>query len=289
MAVHNCRPFLSAAVESVLTQTYTDFELIIIDDGSTDGSAQRLRDYAARDRRIRLVVQANVGLTVSLNRGVDVARGEYIARMDGDDVCLPTRFERQVHYLDRHPNCVLVGGQVRLINEDGRPIHDSGIPSVDSATGGVEGLKRTHTEIDRALLEGRWPLVHPAVMMRRDAVRAVGGYDERFVTNQDHDLFLKLAEVGQLANITDVVIKYRRHRGQVTTSSDGRDFSSKLALKKARRAACRRRGRPIPGDLRWTAVAQVALRKLLSQTPCWSSLQNGWGHVMRLRSIVRGR
>jgi len=289
MAVHNCRPFLAAAVESVLTQTYTDFEFIIIDDGSTDGSAQRLRDYAARDGRIRLVMQSNAGLTVSLNRGLDMARGEYIARMDGDDVCLPTRFERQVHYLDRHASCVLLGGQVQLINEDGRPTLDAGGLTVDSATGVVKGLKRTHTEIDRALLEGRWPLVHPAVMMRRDAVRAVGGYDEWFVTNQDHDLFLKLAEVGQLANIAEVVIKYRRHRDQITASSDSRDFSSKLALKNARRAACRRRRRPLPEDLRWTAVAQVALRKLLSQTPFWSSLQTVWAHVMRLKSIVWSR
>jgi len=289
MAVHNSRPFLARAVESVLAQTYTDFEFIIIDDGSVDGSAQRLRAYAARDRRIRLVVQPNAGLTVSLNRGTGMARGDYIARMDGDDVCLPNRFEQQVRYLNQHDDCVLVGGQVRLIDESGQPVLDSEMPPEDEATGVAEGLTQMHWKIEEALLQERWPLVHPAVMMRRVAVRAVGGYDERFVTNQDHDLFLKLADVGPLANIPEVVLKYRRHPEQVTTNSDGRDYDSMLALKKIRRAAYRRRGRPLPEDLRWIAVLRAALRNMLSQTPFWSSMRNGWRHVIRLKSIVLSR
>jgi glycosyltransferase involved in cell wall biosynthesis len=128
MAVHNNRSLLDNAVESVLNQTYTNFEFIIIYDGSTDGSTERLQQYAAQDERIRLTVQANAGLTRSLNRGLAKARGAYIARMDGDDICRPDRLAQQVRHLDRHADHVLVGGQVLLVDEKGSVVRDSVMP-----------------------------------------------------------------------------------------------------------------------------------------------------------------
>ena len=199
MAVYNGEKYLRQAVNSVLTQTFTDFEFVLIDDGSTDSSPQILRDYAQADARIRLVSRPNKGLTKTLNEGLHLARAPYIARMDSDDICLPERFARQVEFLDAHPKVLLVGAQVELIDPDGDPISLK------------HGIENTAEEIDEALLNKGWPLVHPAVMMRRDAVLAIGGYCEKYITNQDHDLFLRLSETGPLANLPEPLLQYRQH------------------------------------------------------------------------------
>src|SRR3954468_5693657 len=114
LAVYNARRYLRQAIDSILAQTFTDFEFIIIDDGSTDDTLAILREYEKRDGRIRLISRPNKGLTTTLNEGLALARGEFLARMDGDDVALPTRFEKQVTYLRDHPECVLVGSRVLL-------------------------------------------------------------------------------------------------------------------------------------------------------------------------------
>ena len=124
MAVYNAERYVAEAVESILNQTFGDFEFLILDDGSTDGSLDILRRYAERDPRIRLTSRPNQGLVASLNELVDQARGEFIARMDADDVSLPERFQREVDYLRDHPECVLVGSRVRLIDPDGDPLCD---------------------------------------------------------------------------------------------------------------------------------------------------------------------
>ena len=276
MAVYNNRPFLDEAVESVLNQTYTDFEFIIIDDGSTDGSTKRLQQYAATDERIRLTVQANEGLTVSLNRGLAAAQGAYIARMDGDDICSPNRFAQQVRYLDRHADHVLVGGQVLLIDEKGATVRDSVVPPSDPNTGRMRRLKLRHEDIEESLLNQQWPLVHPAVMMRREALYAIDGYDERYVTKQDADLFLRLAEVGELANLNTVVLEYRLHENQVTAQIEGQD-----TLWQIRRRAHRRRGLPIPHELTRRGAFQRKVRTALKD--------HGWlERVQQVRRLLRG-
>src|SRR2546428_1522930 len=119
MAVHNGEPHLRAAVESVLAQTYPDFELLIVDDGSTDGSADVVRSY--EDRRIRLLEnERNLGQIPSLNRALREAHGEYVARLDHDDLCLPERLERQVEELDAEPSAALAGTWIDVVDEDGR-------------------------------------------------------------------------------------------------------------------------------------------------------------------------
>lgn len=116
LSVYNDAKYVGVAIESVLAQTFTDFELIIIDDASTDESLSIARDFA--DERIRIVEnEENLGLTKSLNKGISLAQGKYIARMDSDDICLPTRFEKQVAYLDAHPDVGVCGGWVELIGE----------------------------------------------------------------------------------------------------------------------------------------------------------------------------
>jgi len=281
MSVYNGRPFLETAVESILDQTFADFEFIIIDDGSSDGSTALLREYAEQDERIRLFEQQNVGVTASLNRGLREVRGEYIARMDADDVCHPERLEKQVAYLGRHPNCVAVGGQALLINEEGEPIRCSGASPGSDGRGRMKGLKQDHRSIENELLDGGWPLLQPAVTMRREAVEDVGGYDERFEQNQDHDLFLKLAEVGRLSNLSSTVLKYRRHSEQATAQQSGRNFAAKYRKAKIRREAYLRRCHPLPDELRLTSLVGLLLRRGLSKTAMWPYVQRAWSALRR--------
>src|SRR5688572_17248865 len=174
MTVYNTERYVAEAVDSVLGQTFRDFEFIIIDDGSTDGSPFILRNAAARDPRIRLVSRPNTGIVRAANEGIALAAGPYIARMDSDDVCLPRRLETQLRYLDEHPECVLVGSRVTVVDPYGSPVLESMQPL-------------THEEIDAELLGsgGGWAIVQPSAMMRTDAVRRVGGY--RGVHNVSED------------------------------------------------------------------------------------------------------
>ena len=197
LPVHQAEHTLASAVESVLAQTFEDFELIAVDDGSTDGSRRILERFAGEDNRVRVFSRENRGLVTTLNEASGTARGEYLARMDADDLCEPQRFERQVAHLDAHPGCVAVGSRVLLIDAEGSPIR-----TFAEAT--------THDEIDGAHLAGQGGAIcHPAVMLRAEALKRVGGYDPAMKHAEDIDLFLRLAEVGSLANLPDVLLRYR--------------------------------------------------------------------------------
>ena len=203
MSVHNGRDYLAEAIDSVLGQTFADFEFLIVDDGSIDGSAAMLEAYAARDDRVHVISQANQGLTRSLNTALALAKGEFIARFDADDVSLPDRFQRQVTALRLDPDMVLLGTEVELITHDGLRL-------------GIRRHAGEHDEIRRRLLLGDGgALTHPVVMMRRSAVEAVGGYDESFPVGQDLDLFLRLTEVGKAANLAETLLLWRQHDSSV--------------------------------------------------------------------------
>src|SRR5579884_2731916 len=165
MTVYNGQRYLPQAVRSILAQTFADYEFLIVDDGSTDRTPVILQQFSRVDARIRLFRHDNVGLTKSLNRALLHVRGRYLARMDADDVSLPERFARQVSFLEAHNEHVLIGGRCLLIDPDGYPICQK------------REIVYEHEQIDRSLMAMGWPLVHPAVMMRTEAVRKVGGYD----------------------------------------------------------------------------------------------------------------
>lgn len=203
MPVYNAGKYLRSAMESVLAQTFTDFELIAVDDGSKDDSLAILREFEAKDPQVKVISRANTGIVGALNDGLVAASGELVARMDSDDLSTPDRFEKQVAFLREHPDHVLVGSQVMLIDSNGAAL----CPKRDT--------EYTHDAIDAGHLSGRWPLVHPTVMMRRDAVRNVGGYRAKYQWLEDLDLFLRLAEVGKLASLKDVLLQYRLHTGSV--------------------------------------------------------------------------
>jgi glycosyltransferase involved in cell wall biosynthesis len=198
MPLYNARPYVAQAVRSVLDQTFTDFELIIVDDGSTDGSAELVDKTAAGDARLRLIRQANGGVSVASNRATELARGDFMARVDADDICLPNRLETQVKFLRAHPECVAVGSRVEFIDGEGEPLFE------------MPGIALSHEEIDRGLLNVEWTILQPATMFRSQAVRAVGGYRTDLHIHEDHDLFLKLAEIGKLANVNEVLFQYRQ-------------------------------------------------------------------------------
>lgn len=204
MPVYNCERYLRDAIESVLKQTYEDFEFVIVDDGSTDRTPAVLQAYADSDRRIRVLARPNTGIVGALNNGLALCRGEYIARMDGDDIALPQRFDRQVRYLDAHSECVAVGSASLRIDSDGDPISVLSVPS-------------EHEAIDLQNISGaRGGITHPTAMIRRSAIGQLGGYREEYLWSEDLDLFLRLAEVGRLANLQEVLLLHRMHLKKVS-------------------------------------------------------------------------
>ena len=236
MPVYNGERYLAEAVESVLHQRFSDFEFLIFDDGSTDRSAAIVEAACGGDPRLRLFRKAHAGHTPWLNEGLQIARGEFIARMDADDVARPERFSRQVGYLEENPECLAVGTQALFVDPDGDPIAPTDTPLA-------------HEEIDRRHLEpgtGGSMITHPSVMMRADAVRATGGYRNEYHLAEDLDLFLRLAERGKLANLPEVLLEYRIHPKGVGIAQRARQLQRVDA---ARRDAYRRRGLELSGGV----------------------------------------
>lgn len=227
MSVHNGERFLPMALESILEQSFRDYEFIIVNDGSTDATASMLESYQRADSRVRVLHQENRGLVMSLNQGVELARGMYIARMDSDDIAVGDRLERQVREMERCPKVGVIGGAVEVIDAMGRVLGTMRFPTRD-------------VEIKGRLAVGECALCHPAVLMRTDVVRSVGGYRAVAVDAEDYDLWLRIADRYQLGNLGTVVLRYRRHAGQVSVERFRRQALSALAACSA--ALSRRRG-----------------------------------------------
>lgn len=195
MPAFNAAEFLDEAVCSILDQTFRDFEFIIVDDGSTDNTASILRKYAKADSRVRVFPQANEGMIPALNRGCRLARGRYIARMDADDISLPHRFEKQVHYLEINSEVGIVGTWITQIERTGSlrgDWHPSALPKV---------LKWIH------FFGGC--VCHPAVMMRREVLEAINFYRSDALHAEDIDLWLRASAITEFGNVPEVLFKYR--------------------------------------------------------------------------------
>lgn len=191
--------FLRAAVASVLAQSLQDLELVVVEDPGERSAAPVLA--ALGDRRIRHVVNpTRAGLAKSRNQAVNLAAAEYVAIIDGDDICLPGRMQRQADFLDAHPEVAVVGCQIEVLGADGR-------------SRGGRAYPTDHAAIRRALRRYN-PLPHPGVMFRRSAVQAVGGYRDAAPACDDYDLWSRLARAGRdFANLPEVLIRYRLHPG----------------------------------------------------------------------------
>ena len=232
MSVCNGSAYLSQAIESILSQSWCDFEFIIIDDGSKDETLGILRTYESKDTRIDVVSRGNTGLTRALNEGISRSRGQFIARMDADDIAEPSRLDLQVGYLQTHPECVAVGCSLLLTDPDGDPLAEEEPPL-------------THDQIVVKLWSGIGALPHPTAVIRRDALNSVGGYRESFLCAQDLDLWLRLADVGYLANLPQALLRYRLHPESVTSQNRELQLAS---AERAVREAYQRNNERLPSE-----------------------------------------
>jgi hypothetical protein len=254
MSVFNGERFLCEAVESILGQSLSDFEFIIIDDGSTDRSGSILKAYEARDPRIRIYPQENRGLIESLNRGCGLARGKYIARMDADDIAVPDRLAWQIDFMEKHPEVAVVGGAVEFMDRVGKVLR-------------VAGRPLHNDEIQRVILNQSGVMWHPTVVIRKAAFVQMGGY-RNVVDAEDYDLWLRMAEMFELANLPQVLLKYRLHPGQVSVAKCTKQALGATAAKAA--AIARRSGKPDPlestGEITPASLAGLGVSEAMQHT-----------------------
>lgn len=218
MSVYNAERYVAEAIQSILGQTEGRFEFLIVNDGSRDASGSIIDRYAAQDSRIRAIHQENRGLIASLNRMLDEARAPLVARMDSDDVSRPERFAVQLAWMQAHPDIAVLGTNTDELDADG-----AFFPCSD--------FHPEHPADIRERLMAASAMCHPSVMMRRDVIRALGGYRAAFRHCEDYDLWLRVSERHDLYNLPDRLFLYRRSPDQV---------SEKHILVQAIGAACAR-------------------------------------------------
>lgn len=202
--VFNGNGFLPAAIISILNQTYKNFELIVIDDGSTDNSFDIMKRFAKQDSRIRVYRNSqNLNIANTLNRGIKLAKSQYIARMDADDVALPHRLEKQMHFLLTHPPVVIVGGQCQTIDITGKVIGQKHFPV-------------SNQNIKEALFTSN-PIQHPTAIINRALLpNDFAWYNPALPPAEDYDLFFRLAKYGTFHNLKSIVLQYRQYLGSET-------------------------------------------------------------------------
>ena len=232
MAVCNAERYLTEAIQSIVDQTFRNLELVVVDYGSTDHSISIVSDCVSRDNRIRLLEIPPCVLPAARNAGCYRARGRYIAIMDADDIALRDRLDREVAYMEAHPQAALLGGGVEFVDSLGKSLLTHRHPTDDR-------------EIRRELLTHSvfW---HPTIIMRREAFVAVGGYRPVFVCAHDYDLAVRIAEQYECANLDEVVLRYRFHAGQLSTEKQRLQTLCVLATRAS--AAARRNGQSDPLD-----------------------------------------
>lgn len=231
LPVYNARQFVGDAVDSILSQTMSEFLLYIVDDGSTDGSGDLIAEKAARDPRIRLLRQENRGIVASLNRMLEQVETPFVARMDADDIALPERFARQLEHMEGRARLGALGTQFEEIDAAGRKMASH--TAMPIGTSGV-----------RAELEYRQPIANPTAMFRTQALREAGLYRPAFRYCEDYDLFLRLSEIADIDNLPDVLLHYRRSPGQMSVLNHGAQTRQAVFARLAH--AERLAGRPDP-------------------------------------------
>jgi len=203
MSVYNGERYLKEAVDSILRQTFEDFEFLIINDGCSYKATEIINSY--NDSRMRIINnQKNIGLSKSLNKGLAIARGNYIARMDADDISLPGRLAKQVNFLETHQDVDVLGSAVQIIGDDEKPSIICQFPTV-------------HGYIKWCLYFYN-PIPHPTVMMRRQALERAGGYSSSMIYAQDYDLWRRMSGVARFANLPDVLLYLRKHESNISNS-----------------------------------------------------------------------
>ena len=231
MSVYNGARFLDQAINSIRDQTYRNFEFLIVDDGSKDATPEILARHATEDSRIRLLSQENRGLIESLHRGFAAARGAHIARMDADDLAKPQRLEMQLDFLTSNPTVALVGGAVEIMDAESRVLDMIGMP-VDP------------DQVRRHMRELGCAVAHPTVLFRHSVLEEVGGFRKAYLHAEDYDLWLRMLEKFDFANLDEVLLSYRRHEASVSMKNAKQQALSALCARTT--ATLRLKGRPDP-------------------------------------------
>jgi glycosyltransferase involved in cell wall biosynthesis len=221
MPVRDGARWLRQAIDSVLGQSLQGFELLVVDDGSVDETPAILASYAP-DRRMRVIRGARAGLVAALNRGIADAAAPLIARLDADDSALPQRLARQAEYMRAHPGAELLGSWAEIVDEAGQPA-------------GAMRRPTDNDELARAL-DRENPFIHSSVVFRTATVRSLGGYRAPFAAAEDYDLWTRLSEAGDVANLGEALVRYRVHGGGVTRLQSVRQVFSVRMVRRARAA-----------------------------------------------------
>lgn len=242
VGAYNAQKYVSQAVQSILGQTFSDFEFIIVDDGSTDHTLKILREYEKKDPRVKVIASPHGGIVDAANTGIRSAQCELIARADADDVAFPQRLQVQIRFMQDHPEVAALGAQMLLIDPYGVPLLETRLPL-------------DHEGIEKEMLGGSgWAMPQPVAMVRRRAIMEVGCYRKEYEWAEDLDLFLRLAEHNRLANLPDVLVKYRIH----LQSTNHTKYQHQLTLKRSLVAeAYQRRGMTMPDN--WTFTPRKVL------------------------------
>jgi Glycosyl transferase family 2 len=265
MAVHNGAKYLQESIESILAQTFRDFEFIIIDDGSEDNTISLLNYYRGRDQRIHAHHQKHNGLVASLNRGCQLARGKYIARMDYDDIAFPDRLQRQMDFVEANPEVALLGGAYVVIDGNGTVSTTLRKPARES-------------QIKAMMRRGHNAFLHPTVVMRKDAFHNLGGYRSAFRHAEDYDLWLRFVERYRVANLLEPLIYYRVHPDQVSHHNLEQGVMSVLASQASARSQAVTGSQPswqkkrvTPEILRNLGVHDRTIQRVLTEALFWQA------------------
>jgi glycosyltransferase involved in cell wall biosynthesis len=253
MAVHNGAQYVAEAIESVLRQTHEDFEFVIVDDGSTDGTSQILAGYAAHDGRIKIVSQANADQPESLNRALAAASNDWVAVIDADDVCMLHRLEAQLRMIQQEPSISVLGAAAVLIDSN------------DQIRGIRHHPPNSVSEFRNLVREnGVIRVVHPSVMLHRPTILALGGYDPSFGPAADAELWSRVSDNHVIVNLPEPVIYYRIH----SASMSARRFCEQQS------------------KYRWILARQEARRRGLPQPTLeqFDESQGGWFYFNRLNN-----
>lgn len=222
MPVYNAKAYLAEAIESILHQTYENFELIIVDDGSTDNSWEVIKKYRARNPKkikiFHLAKQVNYAGNGAVNYGLKYARGEYIARMDSDDIAHPERLEKQVNFMLNNPYVILVGSQAKLIDIKGKVF-------------GVKKVPTDHKKIYDAYGMVH-PIIHPSCMIRRSLLPDPNRiYEDKYGVNSDYYTFFRFLNRGRFANLDETLLKYRIHEGNFSLQKPKKKFINSIKIR----------------------------------------------------------
>ncbi len=215
MCVYNDERYLGKSIESILKQTFTDFELIIVDDGSTDKTAAILDSIKQKDSRIKVFHKENTGTTASANFGISKARGKYIARLDSDDISYPNRLQTEVEILEHNSDVGLIGGGADMIDQDGNII----------------GTRNIITKNPKRTLLFRNIFQQSDVMFRKSVFEALGGYREKFKNGEDYDMWLRISEVADIVKLNDVLGQWRLNAGGYSFSRRQEQLSTDKIIK----------------------------------------------------------